>query len=104
MALKFKPTHNIVAFLTKSPDHTQYHSIIDLLLKSQYKTALTINPPVYKSALQQFWANATEIKTGDTVTGLQSTVGTNQVVITPELLSKVLVLSDDNEPISFAFR
>ncbi|GKF38135.1 hypothetical protein Tco_0118196, partial [Tanacetum coccineum] len=52
---KFAETYNLVAF-------NGFGDIIDFLNASSIKYALTVNPTVYESCIQQFWAT-TKAKT-----------------------------------------
>ncbi|GKD45639.1 hypothetical protein Tco_1270284, partial [Tanacetum coccineum] len=53
--LMFVETHNLVVF-------NGFDDIIDFLNASSIKYTLTVNPTVYKSCIQQFWAT-TKAKT-----------------------------------------
>ncbi|GJR53050.1 reverse transcriptase domain-containing protein [Tanacetum coccineum] len=55
---KFAETHNLVAFLEKPEENNGFDGIIDFLNASSIKYALTVNPTVYESCIQQFWATA----------------------------------------------
>ena len=54
MALVLKQGHNQRAFLEKQEGWSQYDEIIDLVVKSQYFTALTIDPPIHPETLNEF--------------------------------------------------
>ncbi|GJR68955.1 hypothetical protein Tco_0015020 [Tanacetum coccineum] len=54
----FAETHNLVAFLEKPKESNGFEGIIDFLNASSIKYALTVNPTVYESCIQQFWATA----------------------------------------------
>ncbi|GJV07706.1 hypothetical protein Tco_1345362, partial [Tanacetum coccineum] len=60
--LKFAETHNLVVFLEKPEESNGFEGIIDFLNASSIKYALTVNPTVYESRIQQFWAT-TKTKT-----------------------------------------
>ncbi|GKD92871.1 hypothetical protein Tco_1372708 [Tanacetum coccineum] len=55
---KFAETHNLVAFLEKPEESNGFEGIIDFLNASSIKYALMVNPIVYESCIQQFWATA----------------------------------------------
>ncbi|GJY87252.1 hypothetical protein Tco_0501880 [Tanacetum coccineum] len=54
--LTFADTHNIVAFLENPTESNGFHEIIDFLNGNQIRYALTVNPIIYTSCIQQFWA------------------------------------------------
>nr|GEY83218.1 hypothetical protein [Tanacetum cinerariifolium] len=55
---KFAETHNLVAFLKKPTESKGFEKIIYFLNASYVKYALTVNPTVYTSCIEQFWATA----------------------------------------------
>nr|GEU63430.1 hypothetical protein [Tanacetum cinerariifolium] len=57
--LKFTDVHNLIAFLSKPTESKGFKQIIDFLNANPNKYALTMNPTVYTSCIQQFWATAT---------------------------------------------
>ncbi|GKA79414.1 hypothetical protein Tco_0786010 [Tanacetum coccineum] len=56
--LTFADTHNMVAFLEKPAESDGFHEIIDFQNANQIHYALTVNPIIYTSCIQQFWAMA----------------------------------------------
>ncbi|GKC72858.1 hypothetical protein Tco_1118741 [Tanacetum coccineum] len=56
--LTFVDTHNMVAFLAKPAKSDGFHEIIDFLNANQIRYALTVNPTIYTSCIEQFWATA----------------------------------------------
>ncbi|GJR62230.1 putative ribonuclease H-like domain-containing protein [Tanacetum coccineum] len=52
----FLDTHNMVAFLEKLAESDGFHEIIDFLNANQIRYALTVNPTIYTSCIEQFWA------------------------------------------------
>ncbi|GJW49478.1 hypothetical protein Tco_0090829 [Tanacetum coccineum] len=56
--LTFADTHNMVAFLEKPAKSDGFHEIIDFLNANQIRYALTVNPTIYTSCIEQFWAPA----------------------------------------------
>ncbi|GJT60863.1 hypothetical protein Tco_1004396 [Tanacetum coccineum] len=54
--LKFVDTHNMVAFLAKPAESEGFEQIVDFLNAHTIKYALTINPTIYTSCIEQFWA------------------------------------------------
>ncbi|GJX57156.1 hypothetical protein Tco_0287053 [Tanacetum coccineum] len=55
---KFAETHNVVAFLEKPEESDGFAEIIDFLKASSVSYALTVNPVIYTSHIEQFWATA----------------------------------------------
>ena len=74
MALVLKQGHNLRAYLEKQEGWSQYDEIIDLVVKSQYFTPLTIDPPIHPETLNEFWANAETVMVDDEVISLNSTI------------------------------
>ncbi|MFS7908898.1 hypothetical protein Hanom_Chr01g00088461 [Helianthus anomalus] len=58
MALILKHPHNYLCTFEKTNKNTEFHSIIDTLSSSKYKTLLTCDTPIYQDTLRDFWANA----------------------------------------------
>ncbi|GJZ88873.1 hypothetical protein Tco_0660655 [Tanacetum coccineum] len=56
--LTFPDTHNMVAFLEKPTESNGFHEINDFLNANQIHYALTVNPTIYTSCIEQFWATA----------------------------------------------
>ncbi|GJV12701.1 hypothetical protein Tco_1354242 [Tanacetum coccineum] len=59
---KFAKTHNLVAFLEKPEESNGFEEIIDFLNASSVQYALTVNPTIYTSCIDQFWTSA-KVKT-----------------------------------------
>ncbi|GKB94105.1 hypothetical protein Tco_0980242 [Tanacetum coccineum] len=91
--LTFADTHNMVSFLEKPAESNGFHEIINFLNANQIHYALTINPTIYTSCIEQFWA--TEKK--NTVNGecqLQALVDKKRVIITESSIRIDLHLAD----------
>nr|GEZ35667.1 hypothetical protein [Tanacetum cinerariifolium] len=56
--LKFCDTHNMTAYLKKTERGEGFYQIVDFLNSSDIKFALTKNPTIYTSLIQQFWQTA----------------------------------------------
>ncbi|GJQ94684.1 hypothetical protein Tco_0005823 [Tanacetum coccineum] len=56
--LKFAEMHNVVAFLENPKESDGFAKIIDFLKASSVSYALTVNPVIYTSCIEQFWATA----------------------------------------------
>ncbi|GJT53544.1 hypothetical protein Tco_0988598, partial [Tanacetum coccineum] len=60
--LQFADTHNLVAFLSKPAESEGFEQIVDFLNANPIRYALRINPNIYTSCIEQFWATA-KVKT-----------------------------------------
>ncbi|GJS92344.1 hypothetical protein Tco_0774980 [Tanacetum coccineum] len=90
---KFAETHNLVAFLEKPEESNGFEGIIDFLNASSIKYALTVNPTVYESCIQQFWATA-KAKTVNGERQIQALVDKKKVIITEKSVRSDLMLED----------
>ncbi|GKD72483.1 hypothetical protein Tco_1330765 [Tanacetum coccineum] len=91
--LTFADTHNMVAFLEKPTESDRFYEIIDFLNANQIHYALTINPTIYTSCIEQFWATAK----ANTVNGerqLQALVDKKRVIIMESSIRSDLHLED----------
>ncbi|GJU07685.1 hypothetical protein Tco_1124115 [Tanacetum coccineum] len=91
--LTFADTHNMVAFLEKPAESDGFHEIIDFLTANQIHYALTINPTIYTSCIEQFWAT-TKVNTVNGECQLQALVDKKRVVITESSILSDLHLAD----------
>nr|GEW39212.1 hypothetical protein [Tanacetum cinerariifolium] len=53
--LKFADTHNMVAFLSKPTKSDGFEEIVDFMNANPIKYALTVNPTIYVSCIEQSW-------------------------------------------------
>ncbi|GJW69892.1 hypothetical protein Tco_0126809 [Tanacetum coccineum] len=79
--LPFADTHNLVAFLDKPDESEGFEQIVDFLNASSIRYALTVNPTIYTSCIQQFWATA-KVKTINGEVQLQALEDGTKVIIT----------------------
>ncbi|GKB63519.1 hypothetical protein Tco_0919705 [Tanacetum coccineum] len=56
---EFYDTHNMVAYLKKTEGSEGFHKIVDFLNTSHIQYAVTKNPTIYVSLIQQFWQTTT---------------------------------------------
>ncbi|GJY49703.1 hypothetical protein Tco_0439659 [Tanacetum coccineum] len=77
-ALKFADSHNIVAFLAKPTKSDGFEQILDFLNANPIKYVLTVNPTIYTSCIEQFWAT-TKVKTVNGEVQLQALVDGKKV-------------------------
>ncbi|GJV52717.1 hypothetical protein Tco_1448458 [Tanacetum coccineum] len=93
---KFAETHNVVAFLEKPAESDGFAEIIDFLKASSVSYALTVNPIIYTSCIQQFWATA-QVKMVNGVRQLQALIDKKKVIITEASIRNDLHLDDAEE-------
>ncbi|GKE23753.1 hypothetical protein Tco_1435265 [Tanacetum coccineum] len=86
--LKFADTHNMVAFLSKPEESDGFEQIVDFLNAHPIKYALTINPVIYTSCIEQFWSTV-KAKTVNREVQLQALVDGKKIIVT-----KASVISD----------
>ncbi|GJX32185.1 hypothetical protein Tco_0242040 [Tanacetum coccineum] len=79
--LQFAKTHNTIAFLEKPAESNEFSEIINFLNANQIHYALTVNPNIYTSCIDQFWAT-TKAKMVNGKHQLQALVDKKKVIIT----------------------
>ncbi|GJY31645.1 hypothetical protein Tco_0415140 [Tanacetum coccineum] len=79
--LKFADTYNMVAFLAKPAESEGFEQIVDFLNAHTIKYALTINPTIYTSCIEQFWTTV-KAKTVNGEVQLQALVDGKKIIIT----------------------
>ncbi|GJS15908.1 hypothetical protein Tco_0410380 [Tanacetum coccineum] len=94
---KFAKTHNLVAFLEKPEESTGFEDIIDFLNASYVQYALSVNPTIYTTCIEQFWTSA-KVKTVNGERQIQALVD-RQKVITSETSIRSNLKLDDAEGI-----
>ncbi|GKE42179.1 hypothetical protein Tco_1469463 [Tanacetum coccineum] len=85
--LKFVDTHNMVAFLAKPVESEGFEQIVDFLNVHTIKYALTVNPTIYTSCIEQFWATV-KAKT------VNALVDGKKIIITESIVRRDLQLED----------
>ncbi|GJV64768.1 hypothetical protein Tco_1475596 [Tanacetum coccineum] len=91
--LQFADTHNLVAFLTKSVESEGFEQIVDFLNASSIRYALTVNPTIYTSCIEQFWATV-NVKTVNREQQLQALVDGKKIIITEATVRRDLQPED----------
>ncbi|GJZ61283.1 hypothetical protein Tco_0617420 [Tanacetum coccineum] len=94
MTLQFADTHNLVAFLSKPAKSEGFEQIVGFLNANPIRHALTINPTIYTSCIQQFWAT-TKVKTINGEVQLQALVDGKKIIITEASVRRDLQLNDE---------
>ncbi|GKD75048.1 hypothetical protein Tco_1333330, partial [Tanacetum coccineum] len=92
-SIQFVETHNVVAFLEKPIESDGFAEIIDFLKASSVHYALTVNPIIYISYVEQFWAT-TKVKTVNGVRQIQALIDKKKLIITETSIRTDLHLED----------
>nr|GEU72812.1 putative ribonuclease H-like domain-containing protein [Tanacetum cinerariifolium] len=93
--LKFVDQHNMVAYLAKSDDNTEFHQIVDFLSSCSINYTLTVSPTFYASYIKQFW-NTASSKTINSVKQIHDIVDGKAVVISKSLVRSDLLFDDED--------
>ncbi|GKC13655.1 hypothetical protein Tco_1010437 [Tanacetum coccineum] len=91
--LKFPDTHILVAFIEKPTEIAGFEEIVDFLNAHPIKYALTINPTIYTSCIEQFWSIA-KAKTVNREVQLQALVDGKKIIVTEASVRRDLRLED----------
>ncbi|GKC18297.1 hypothetical protein Tco_1020447 [Tanacetum coccineum] len=92
--LKFTDTHNMVAFLSKHTESDEFEQIMDFLNAHLIRYALTINPTIYISCIEQFWSTV-KAKTINGEARLHDLVDGKKIIITESSVRRDLQLADE---------
>ncbi|GJX00829.1 hypothetical protein Tco_0184742 [Tanacetum coccineum] len=93
---KFAETHNLVVFLEKPEESNGFEGIIYFLIASSIKYALTVNPNIYTTCIEQLWETA-KAKTVNGQRQIQALVDKKTVIITKTSVRSNLKLEDAEE-------
>lgn len=92
--LIFNPTHNICGILEATyPNVADFLDAIMFLHESNLINALTANPLVYSSHIEDFWRHAHVVENHGIVS-IRSTIQDSLIVITEAVIRRVLSLND----------
>ncbi|GKE83749.1 hypothetical protein Tco_1557491 [Tanacetum coccineum] len=91
--LMFADTYNLVAFLSKLAKSEGFEQIVDFLNANPIKYALTINPTIYISCIEQFWSTI-KAKTINEEVQLQALMDGKKIIITESTMRRDLQLED----------
>ncbi|GJZ51073.1 hypothetical protein Tco_0605588 [Tanacetum coccineum] len=91
--LKFANTHSMVTFLSKPTESDGYEQIVDFLNAHSIRHALTINPTIYISCIEQFWSTV-KAKTINGEVQLHALVDGKKIIITESTVRRDLQLED----------
>ncbi|GJT06340.1 hypothetical protein Tco_0840802 [Tanacetum coccineum] len=78
--LKFASSHNMVAFLDKPTESDRFEQIVDCLNAHPIKYALTVNPTIYTTCIEQFW-DTIKVKTINGEVQIQELVDKKKCVV-----------------------
>ncbi|GJZ31054.1 hypothetical protein Tco_0576101 [Tanacetum coccineum] len=92
--MDFCDKHNMVAFLQKPTGSEEFHQIVDFLAGSHIRYALTTNPTIYVSLIEQFWQTATVETVNDGEQHITVTVDGQTIAITEASVRRHLQLAD----------
>ncbi|GJW27951.1 putative ribonuclease H-like domain-containing protein [Tanacetum coccineum] len=81
-------------FLSKPAESEGFKQIVDFLNANPIRYALTINPTIYTSCIEQFWATA-KVKTFNGKVQLQALVYGKKIIITEASIRRELQLNDE---------
>ncbi|GJU31908.1 hypothetical protein Tco_1175497 [Tanacetum coccineum] len=92
--LQFADTHNLVAFLAKPAESEGFKQIMDFFNANTINYALTVNPTIYTSCIEQFWA-IVKAKVVNGEVQLQSLVNEKKIIVTEASIRSDLQLNDE---------
>ncbi|GKA42829.1 hypothetical protein Tco_0735489, partial [Tanacetum coccineum] len=94
MTLQFADTHNLVMFLAKPAGSEGFEQIVDFINAHTIKYALTVNPTIYTSCIEQFW-DTVNAKTVNEEVQLQALVDGKKIIVTEASVRRDLQLNDE---------
>ncbi|GJU55999.1 putative ribonuclease H-like domain-containing protein [Tanacetum coccineum] len=83
-----------IAFLAKPAESEGFEQIVDFLNAHTIKYALTVNPTIYTSCIEQFWATV-KVKTVNGEVQLQALVDGKKIIVTEASIRSDLQLNDE---------
>ncbi|GJW74544.1 hypothetical protein Tco_0133914 [Tanacetum coccineum] len=89
----FAETHNLVVVLEKPTESEGFEQIVDFLNANPINYALTVNPILYTSCIEQFWTS-TKVKTVKEDVRIKALVYGNKIIITEASIRSDLRLDD----------
>ncbi|GJY71623.1 hypothetical protein Tco_0475326 [Tanacetum coccineum] len=91
-------THNLVAFLSKPAESEGFEQIVDFLNANPIKYALTVNPTIYISCIEQFWSTV-KAKTINGEVQLHALVDGKKIIVTESSVRRDLQLEDAEDEV-----
>ncbi|GJW07014.1 hypothetical protein Tco_1569437 [Tanacetum coccineum] len=92
--LNFANTHNMVAFLSKPAESDGFEQIVDFLNAQLIRYALTVNPTIYISCIEQFWSTGM-VKTINGEVQLHALVDGKKIIISKASMRRDFKLEDE---------
>ncbi|GJX98427.1 ribonuclease H-like domain-containing protein, partial [Tanacetum coccineum] len=86
--------YGLVVFLSKAAESEGFEQIVDFFNANPIRYALTINPTIYTSCIEQFWATV-KVKTVNREVQLQALVDGNKIIVTKASVRRDLQLNDE---------
>ncbi|GJQ92861.1 hypothetical protein Tco_0004000 [Tanacetum coccineum] len=83
----------MVACIEKTTGNSEFHEIVDFLTSSLIHHALTVNPTIYISYIEQFW-NTASSQTVNDEKQIHATIDSKAVVVTEASIRSSLLLND----------
>ncbi|GJS63545.1 hypothetical protein Tco_0678109 [Tanacetum coccineum] len=94
--LQFADTYNLVAFSSKPAESEGFEQIVNFLNANPIRYALTINPTIYTSCIEQFWATV-NVKIVNREVQLQALVDGKKIIVTEASVRCNLQLNDEGD-------
>ncbi|GKC38456.1 hypothetical protein Tco_1050840 [Tanacetum coccineum] len=94
--LEFCDTHNMVAYLKKIEGSEKFNQIVDFLNASHIRYALTENPTIYVSLIQQFCQTATASILDNGEMEITAMIDGKVKIVTEASIKRHLKLADSN--------
>ncbi|GJR77180.1 hypothetical protein Tco_0089545 [Tanacetum coccineum] len=95
--MNFYDKHNMMAFLQNLTGSEEFHQIVDFLAGSHIRYALTANPTIYVSLIEQFWQTVTVDIVNDGEQQLTVIVDGQTIAITEASVRRHLQLADADD-------
>nr|GFA67093.1 hypothetical protein [Tanacetum cinerariifolium] len=92
--IKFADSHNMVAFLSKPTECDGFEQIVDFLNAYPIRYALTCNPTICVSYIEQFWSTAMAKNINGEVQ-LHAKVDGKKIIVTESSIRRDLQLTDE---------
>ncbi|GJV01140.1 hypothetical protein Tco_1334709 [Tanacetum coccineum] len=92
-SLRFLDTHNMVAYLSKPTESEGFDQIVDFLNAHPIRYALTVNPTIFVSCIEQFWSSA-KTKTVNEEVQIHAKVDGKRIIITESSVRRNLRIVD----------
>ncbi|KAI3797763.1 hypothetical protein L1987_33026 [Smallanthus sonchifolius] len=98
---KFSPYHNLTAYLTKGKKSEGFNDMINFLCRSKIYFALTTNPTIYISNMEDFWSTVV-YSTEQGIPQIKAKVDGKDITILEAILRKHLKLQDEGATMSYS--